>query len=82
MFPGLYHVATLQIVALPIWNAAEDRLYRSYIYLLFAGADGPGMTYLSGLVGHLGRHGCRLYCEMLSRLKSTSITYYPAMLRP
>ncbi|KAI9057969.1 hypothetical protein FKP32DRAFT_1660001 [Trametes sanguinea] len=82
MYPGLYHVAAMQLEGLSLWNAAENRLYISYIYLLLAGADGPGMAYLSGLVGHLGRYGCRLFCGIPGRLKPSSNTYYPAMLRP
>ncbi|CDO72558.1 hypothetical protein BN946_scf184983.g41 [Trametes cinnabarina] len=82
MYPGLYHTAALQLEGLSLWNAAENRLYISYIYLLLAGADRPGMAYLSGLVGHLGRYGCRLFCGIPGRLKPSSNTYYPAMLRP
>ena len=41
----------------------------SYPYLLLATADGPGMTYLNGLVGHMGAYGCRLYCPTKGRYK-------------
>ncbi|KAI0714307.1 hypothetical protein C8T65DRAFT_543183, partial [Cerioporus squamosus] len=62
LFPGLYHLAAIQREGLLIWNAAEQRLVRSNIYLYLATADSPAMAYLNGLVGHNGAHGCRLYC--------------------
>lgn len=84
LFPGLHHVAALQREkdGLKIWNAHLKCETCSKIYVLFATADGPGMTYLNGLVGHQGCHGCRLYCGMPSRYKPAASTYYPAMLRP
>ncbi|KAH9846588.1 hypothetical protein C2E23DRAFT_948968 [Lenzites betulinus] len=66
MFPGLHHLAALE----------RDGLKREFIsrpYLLLATADGPGMAYLSGLVGHQGARG---------RLKPAANTYYPASLCP
>jgi hypothetical protein len=82
LFPGLYHLAALQKEGLMIWDAAEDRLFRSYPYLLLAIADGPGMTYLNGVVGHLGVYGCRLYCPTKGCHKPNTGIYYPALSLP
>ncbi|OJT06314.1 hypothetical protein TRAPUB_2832 [Trametes pubescens] len=84
LFPGLHHVSALQREpnGLRIWNAFRKCEICSRIYVLLATADGPGMTYLNGLVGHQGCHGCRLYCGMPSRYKPSASTYYPAMLLP
>ena len=84
VFLGLYHLVALQKEGLMVWDAVEDRLFKSYPYLLFAIADGPGMTYLNGLVGHSGVYGCRLYCPTKGHHKTnTSIYYpYPALLLP
>ncbi|KAG1759570.1 hypothetical protein EV702DRAFT_940620, partial [Suillus placidus] len=45
-------------------------------------ADGPGMAFLTGLVGHHGKMGCRLYCGLPGRHKPGAPTYYPAMRQP
>ena len=82
MFPALHHLAALQKEGLMIWDAAEDRIFKSYPYLLLATADGPGMTYLNGLVGHTGAYGCRLYCLTKGRYKPHTPIYYPAMSLP
>ena len=63
-FLALHHLAALQREGLMIWNAAEDRVFKSYPYLLLATADGPRITYLTGLVGHSEVYGCRLYCPV------------------
>jgi hypothetical protein len=34
---------------------------------------------MSGMVGHSGRAGCRLYCDMPSRRRTGDSHYYPAM---
>ena len=82
MFPALHHLAALQKEGLMIWDAAEDRVFKSYLYLLLATADGPGMTYLNGLVGHSGAYGCRLYCPVKGRHKPGAPHYYPALKLP
>lgn len=82
LFPGLHHLAALQRNGLELWDAASQRQITSHPYLLLATADGPGMAYLSGFVGHQGARGCRLGCGFPSRLKPASNTYYPAALRP
>lgn len=82
IYPGLYHVAALQREGLCVWDASENRLFTSYLYLLLVTADGPAMAYLNGLVGHQGAHGCRLYCPFPGRNKIGGSMYYPAALRP
>ncbi|CDO78241.1 hypothetical protein BN946_scf184571.g4 [Trametes cinnabarina] len=54
LFPALHHLAALQREGLRIWDASTARELLIYPYLLLATADGPGMAYLSGLVGHQG----------------------------
>lgn len=81
LFPGLHHVAALQREGLEIWDAAREVQFTSKLFLYLATADGPGMAYLSGLVGHQGARGCRLYCGLLGRFKPSASTYYPALYR-
>jgi hypothetical protein len=45
-------------------------------------ADGPGMTYINGLVGHHGKNGCHLFCSLPGRRKEGKLHYYPALLKP
>ena len=37
---------------------------------------------MSGMVGHSGKFGCRLYCDMPSQHRTGNGHYYPAMLTP
>jgi hypothetical protein len=82
IFPGLYHVASLQNEGLQIWDANIDRLFISHPFFALATADGPGMACLNGLVGHHGRVHCRLYCPLVGRHKQGGTHYYPARLKP
>jgi hypothetical protein len=82
LLPSLSHVRALQTEGLMVWDALEDRVFESHIFLGLATADGPGMTYLNGLVGHHGAYGCRLYCAMKGRHKPGGGHYYPVLLRP
>ncbi|KAF8813455.1 hypothetical protein BYT27DRAFT_7220393 [Phlegmacium glaucopus] len=82
LFPGLHHLAALQHEGLQIWNALEDIVFTSNPFLALATADGPGMAYLNGLVGHHGKYGCRLYCSVTGRHKPGGLQYYPALLKP
>ncbi|KAL1937343.1 hypothetical protein VTO73DRAFT_13804 [Trametes versicolor] len=81
LIPALSHLSALQNDGLQIWDA-QQRQFRSDPYLLLATADGPGMAYLNGMVGHQGARGCRLYCGFRGRLKPTANTYYPAAAKP
>jgi hypothetical protein len=82
LFPGLYHLAALQTEGLQIWDAERDVQVTSYPFLLMATADGPAMAQLSGLVGHHGKSGCRLYCGTPGRHKPHGTHYYPALFKP
>ena len=82
LFPGIHHLAALQAEGLPIWNAWTDSQYISNLYLLFTTADGLGLVYWNGMVGHSGKNSCRMYCGVLSRQKTKGKHYYPALLKP
>ena len=82
LFVGLHHLAALQREGLRIWDALRDVTFISRPFLALATADGPGMTYLNGLVGHHGKNGCRLYCSVIGRRKPGGPHYYPALLKP
>lgn len=82
LFPGLHHLSALQHEGIKIWDASEDVVFQSKPFFALGTADGPGMTYLNGLVGHHGKHGCRLYCPVTGRHKPNGTHYYPALLKP
>lgn len=83
LFPGFQHLAALMKEGLMLWDASTGRVFRSKVFLAFATADGPGMQFINGLVGHSGRRGCRLYCDIPGRRKPTSGGhYYPALKKP
>ena len=83
LFPGLHHVAALnQRGGIPVWDVRRDTKYLSLLHILFATADGPGMTYLNGLVGHSGKIGCRLWCGLAGRHKQGAPIYYPVLFKP
>lgn len=82
LFPGLHHLCALQREGLGIWDSSSDRLFLSKLFLGLNTADGPGMAYLNGLVGHHGKYGCRLYCSVPGRHKPNGPHYYPALLKP
>ncbi|KAF9470601.1 hypothetical protein BDN70DRAFT_939565 [Pholiota conissans] len=81
-FPGLHHLCSLQREGLRIWDASTNRLFLSKLFLALDTADGPGMAYQNGLVGHHGKYGCRLYCSVPGRHKPHGSHYYPALLKP
>ena len=81
LFPLLYHVASLQCEGLNIYNASVDSyITQSRPLVLFATADSLGSTAMSGMVGHSGKYGCCLYCNMPSWHCTGNGHYYPAML--
>ena len=79
MFPSLYHIAALQCEGLTIYNASLGSLVRSRPLVVFGTADSPRSAFMSGMVGHSGRAGCRLYCDIPSRRRTNDGHYYPAM---
>jgi len=82
LFPGLHHVSALQKEGLPIWDASHNAVETSQLFFTLGAADGPGMSYLNGLVGHRGKNGCRIYCSAVSRHKPGLSQYYPAFYKP
>ena len=82
LYPVLYHISALQNEGLRIWDAsAQTHLPRSTPFV-FVTADGPVMAMVSGMVGHSGKYGCRLYCGLPGRRRDRDGHYYPAMLKP
>ncbi|KAJ7616591.1 hypothetical protein FB45DRAFT_1105832 [Roridomyces roridus] len=81
-FVGLYHLAALQREGLCIWDSRSQSLFTSKPFLALGTADGHGIAALSGLVGHVGKHLCRVYCSMKGRRKPKTTTYYPVRLLP
>ena len=83
LFPSLYHMAALQREGLRIYNAYLDVVVpRAIPVILFGMADSLGSAAMSGMVGHSGRYGCRLYCDMPGRRRDKDTHYYPVMSRP
>lgn len=63
LFTGLHHLGALMRDGFNIWDAKSAATFLSHPCLAYVTADGPGMTYLNGAVGHQGASGCRLYCS-------------------
>jgi hypothetical protein len=83
LFPLLSHVAALQREGLKVYDAYLDAyIPRAVPMIIFATADSLGSASMSGMVGHNGKFGCRLYCDMPSRHRKGDGHYYPAMQRP
>jgi hypothetical protein len=82
LFPGFYHLTAIQKEGLMLWISSEDTLVTTNPYLALATADGPGMAYLNGFVGHSGRVGCRLACRQVGCHNPGGSHYYPAALKP
>jgi hypothetical protein len=61
MFPSLHHLCTIQTEGLAIWDGALNRLFRSNPFLFVPTPDGPGMAFLTGLVGHVSYVIIHLY---------------------
>ncbi|KAG2052081.1 hypothetical protein BDR06DRAFT_828194, partial [Suillus hirtellus] len=51
--------------------------YLSNPFLALGTADGPGLAYLDGLVGHHGKNGCQLYCGLKKHHKEGCLHYHP-----
>ncbi|KAG2345642.1 hypothetical protein BDR05DRAFT_974967 [Suillus weaverae] len=82
LFPGLHHLCAIKTEGLVIWNGAQQVSFTSHPFLFIATADGPGMAFLTGLVGHRSKMGCHLYCGLPGWHKPGGLTYYPALLWP
>ncbi|KIO09935.1 hypothetical protein M404DRAFT_101299, partial [Pisolithus tinctorius Marx 270] len=62
--------------------SSRDTEFQANLYLLFTTANGPGLVYWDGMVGHSSKNGCRMYCPTPGRRKTHGTHYYPALLRP
>jgi hypothetical protein len=79
---GFHHLAALQNEGLTVWDASRELVFKSDLYLIFTTADGPGLVYWDGMVGHSGKNGCRMYCKVSGRHKTRGTHYYPTLLKP
>jgi hypothetical protein len=78
LFPLLYHVAALQCEGLCIYNFSTNTIVPHLIpCVLFGTADSLGSAAMSGMVGHIGKYGCHLYCDMLGCCQGDDSHYYP-----
>ncbi|KAH7888270.1 hypothetical protein F5I97DRAFT_1942431 [Phlebopus sp. FC_14] len=82
LFPGLHHISAVQKEGLMIWDSRRHSIFRSNIYALYETADGPGLVYWDGMVGHCGKNGCWLYCGIRGRRKTNQNHYSAALLKP
>ena len=82
LFPILYHISALQNEGLWIWDASTQSHISHSTPFVFVTADGPAMAMISGMVGHSGKYGCRLYCGLPGHRRERDGHYYPAMLKP
>ncbi len=81
LYHGLHHVSALMKEGLPIWDRVLKQQTTSDIDLAFVTTDGPGIAFVSGLVGHSGHYGCQIYCPMPGHNKPRTGHYYPANLK-
>jgi len=82
LYPGFHHISTLQHEGLPVWDTSSNHFFTSHLFLFLTCADGPGLLCLSGLIGHSGKHGCRMYCPIKGQHKPRRSQYYPILLLP
>jgi hypothetical protein len=80
MLPSLRHFSALQKHGLTVWDARLGQDFVVHPFWLFGTADTPALPHLSGLMGHGGRLGCRIFCGVPGWLKGRK--YYPAALKP
>jgi hypothetical protein len=83
VYPSLYHISALQREGLRIWDAStHSYITNSTPFIMLATADGPAMANMTGMVGHSGKYGCRLYCGLSGRHREGDCHYYPLMQKP
>ncbi|KIL55197.1 hypothetical protein M378DRAFT_91264 [Amanita muscaria Koide BX008] len=82
LLPSLRHFSVLQKEGLKIWDGGSQTELISRPFFMFGTADTLGLPIISGLVGHSGSHGCRLYCGFRGRRKENASMYYAAALLP
>ena len=65
LFPSLYHVSALQPEGLSMYNASLGIVVpRTVPSIIMRTADSLESAAMLGMVGHSGKYGCRLSCEM------------------
>ena len=63
LYPSLCHIAALQHEGLRIYDSSINTLIPCLIpCVLFGMADSLGSAAMSGMVGHIGKYGCHIYC--------------------
>ena len=82
VLPSLRHASALQKEGLNCWDGLQEKWIKSRPFFFAGTADTKGLPAISGLVGHSGKHGCRLYCGFPGRHKPGAPMYYPAALKP
>ena len=83
LYPSLCHIAALQCEGLRIYNLSINALIPCLIpCVLFGTADSLGSAAMSGMVGHIGKYSCHLYCDMCGHCWDGDSHYYPAMALP
>ena len=83
LYPSLCHIAALQCEGLRIYDLSINALIPCSIpCVLFRTADSLGSVAMSGMVGHIGKYGCHLYCNMHGHCQDGDSHYYPAMALP
>lgn len=82
LLPSFRHFSALQKEGLKVWDGRTQQELISRPFFMFGTADTLGLPIISGLVGHSGSHGCRLYCGFKGRRKMGKSMYYAAALKP
>jgi hypothetical protein len=82
LLPSFRHFSALQKEGLKVWDGRMQQEVTSRPFFMFGTADTLGLPIISGLVGHSGSHGCRLYCGFRGRRKIGGSMYYAAALKP
>ncbi|EGO02704.1 hypothetical protein SERLA73DRAFT_27470, partial [Serpula lacrymans var. lacrymans S7.3] len=59
-----------------------NKVFTPHLFVLTATADGPGIVYLSSLVGYHRHYGCHIDCGFVGQCKPNILHYYPALLKP
>ena len=81
LYPSLHHLAALQKEGLHVWDTLPNGTFLLAQIFALATADGPGMVYLNGLVGHHSKNACQLYCDVARHQKPGGSHHYPTLLK-
>ncbi|KAG6914558.1 hypothetical protein DXG01_016602 [Tephrocybe rancida] len=81
-YTSFHHLSALQKDGFKLWDASKDEVVISHPFFALGMADGPALTHLNGLVGHMGYNGCRMHCGLRGRQKGNNKHYYPALMKP